>query len=66
MPREDSREQSIREQKHLRSWVELLLMQAQARNWYGTVTIVIEDGIIKRMEEKRSHLPPPILSGNPA
>lgn len=55
-----------KEQSRQRAWVDLMLTQAQVRDWHGTVSIYIEAGNIRRIEEKRTHLlPPPSDSGNP-
>jgi len=45
-----------------RMWVEQLLCQAQARNWYGAITIKMEAGEI-RLVTKMESLKPPSETG---
>jgi hypothetical protein len=50
-PRLDQEEQQ-------RRWVEQLLSQAQARRFYGRITLILEDGTVRRATKEESLKPP--------
>lgn len=47
-----------REQDSQLAWLESVLKDLQRRGWFGTVTIVLEEGMVKRLKREESLLPP--------
>ncbi len=56
-------EKNSLEKKHKqvtqRKWVEGLLVSAQNRKWYGTITIEIKSGYIDLVRSEETLKPPP-------
>lgn len=54
-----TREQRDRELfSQQRAWVGSLVSSAQSKRWYGTITLKIEEGVIRRAVKEESLKPP--------
>lgn len=41
-------------------WLTQLIAQAQLRGFYGTLSVTMEDGVIRRVVKEESLKPPPV------
>lgn len=48
----------LKKQKKQLEWVKGLLMQAQGRKWFGTITIEIKNGMIDLVRNEETLKPP--------
>jgi hypothetical protein len=52
-----------RESEEQRTWVSSVLASLLAKRWYGSFTIKVEDGLIKRIVTETSMIPPNFSEG---
>lgn len=49
---------STEEKEAQRLWLNRLVESAQSNDWYGTITITFDRGVMKRVRKDESLLPP--------
>jgi len=50
----------LRQQEEDRNWIEGLLVSAQKRRWFGTMTIEVKNGLVSLIRNEETLKPPKV------